>query len=332
MPRLSMPRLTRRTFATGLGFATLTSVTGTWAQSGTWPERTIKLIVPFPPGGGADYSARIMAPKLAEGLGQSVIVENKPGAGTAIASDAVAKAAPDGYTFLQANRDMMINPSVQLTLPYDTLKSFAWIGKMIEVPVLLCVNPKVPAKSLAELTALAKSKPGKVTIGNFGVGGMVHINIEALLRHQGVEMLQVVYKGAGPTLAAIVAGEIDVSFSALTGAMPFIKDDRLRPIAVSLEKRSPLLPDVPTFSELGIKDVVVPSFYGLAAPAGTPLPIIDRMSAEIKRVLAMPDIIAKHEQGGLVMAFSTPAEFEAQAISDVARFAKQVKEIGIKPQ
>lgn len=328
-----MSRLSRRTVAAGLGVTALAPMPGARAQAGKWPERAIKLVVPFPPGGGADYAARVVAPKLGEGLGQAVVVENKPGAGTAIANDAVAKAQPDGYTILQANRDMTINPAVQVSLPYDTIKGFEWIGNGITVPVLLCVNPKVPAKNMAELVALAKAQPGKVTIGNFGIGGLVHLNVEAMLRHFGIDMLQVGYKGAGPTIAAVVSGETQVVLSALTGALPFIADKRLHPIAVGLEKRAKQLPDVPTFIESGAKsDTVVPSFFGLAAPAGTPKPIVERLGAELKRVMELPDVIEKIEQGGLVPTFSPAAEFEAQIKSDVERFGKLVKEIGIKPQ
>lgn len=328
-----MSRPSRRTVLAGLGISAIGPSIAAHAQIGKWPERSIKLVVPFPPGGGADFSARILAAKLAEGLGQSVVIENKTGAGTAIANDAVAKAAPDGYTLLQVNRDMAINPSVQVSLPYDTLKSFAWIGKSVEVPVLLCVNPKIPAKTLGELAALAKARPGKITIGHFGAGGLIHLNVEAMIRELGIEMLLVTYRGAGPTLAAAVAGEIDVSMSALTGALPFIRADRLRPIAVGLDSRSSQLPDVPTFAESGGgSGVVVPSYFGLAAPMGTPRPIIERMSAELKRVMALPDVVAKHEEGGLVPTFSTPSEFEAEMASDVARFAKLVKVVGITPQ
>lgn len=328
-----MSRPSRRTIVAGLGFSAMAPAIGAHAQTGKWPERAIKLVCAFPPGGGADYSARILAAKLGEGLGQSVIVENRSGAGTAIANDSVAKSPPDGYTLLQVNRDMAINPSVQLSLPYDTLRSFAWIGKAVEVPVLLCVNPKVPAKTLGELAALAKAKPGKVTIGHFGVGGLVHLNVESMVRQLGIEMLLVSYKGAGPTLAATVAGEIEVVISALTGALPFIADGRLRPIAVGLDKRSTQLPNVPTFAEAGGgSGVVVPSYFGLAASAGTPRPIIERMSAELKRVMALPDVIARHEQGGLVPTFSSPSEFEAEMASDIARFAKLVKVVGIAPQ
>ncbi len=333
MSRLSRTRLSRRAVTAGLGLAALAPAAAAYAQAGKWPERAIKLVVPFPPGGGADYAARVMAPKLSEGLGQPVVVENKPGAGTAIANDAVAKAQPDGYTILQANRDMAINPAVQLSLPYDTIKDFEWIGNGVITPILLCVNPKVEAKTLPELVALAKAQPGKITIGNFGIGGLVHLNGESMLRHFGIEMLSVGYKGAGPTLAAAVAGEVQVVLSALTGALPFIADKRLRPIAVGLEQRARQLPDVPTFVESGAKaDTVVPSFFGLAAPAGTPKPIIERLSAELKRVMALPDVIEKIEQGGLVPTFSTPAEFAAQVKADVARFGQLVKEIGIKPQ
>lgn len=333
MSRLSPTRPSRRAVTAGLGLAALAPATIAFGQAGKWPERAIKLVTPFPPGGGADYAARVMAPKLSEGLGQPVVVENKPGAGTAIANDAVAKAAPDGYTILQANRDMAINPAVQLSLPYDTIKGFEWIGNGVNTPLILCVNPKVEAKTVAELVALAKAQPGKVTIGNFGIGGLVHLNVESMLRHYGIEMLSVGYKGAGPTLAAVVAGETQVVLSALTGALPFVADNRLRPLAVSLEQRSKLLPNVPTFIESGAKpDTVVPSFFGLAAPAGTPKPIIERLSAELKRVTALPDVIEKLEQGGLVPTFSTPAEFEAQVKADVERFGKLVKEVGIKPQ
>ena len=333
MEGVSMRRPSRRTVTAGLGLSAILPSAAARSQASRWPERPIKLLVPFPPGGGADFSARVMVPRLSEGLGQPVIVENKPGAGTAIANDAVAKAAPDGYTLLQANRDMTINPAVQLSLPYDTLKGFTWIGKAVDVPVLLCVNPQVEARTLAELAALAKAKPGTVSFGHFGVGGMVHLNAEALSRRLGIELLMVSYRGAGPTLAALVAGEIQAAMSALTGALPFIRDGRLRPIAVGLDTRTRQLPDVPTFAESGVgTDTVVPSFYGLAAPAGTPQPIIDRLAAELKRVMALPDVIEKHEQGGLVPAFSAPAEFEALITSDVTRFGKLVGEIGIKPQ
>jgi tripartite-type tricarboxylate transporter receptor subunit TctC len=328
-----MIRATRRAVVAGLGAAAAAPVIGAGAQTSRWPEKSIKLVVPFPPGGGADYSARIVAARLGEGLGQPVIVENRPGAGTAIANDAVAKAAPDGYTLLQVNRDMAINPSVQLSLPYDTLKSFAWIGKAVDVPVILCVNPKVPVTTLAELAALAKSKPGKVTIGHFGAGGLVHLNVESLVRKLGIDMLLVTYKGAGPTLAAAVAGEIDVVLSALTGPIPFIRDNRLRPLAVGLDRRSTQLPDVPTFAQAGAgSDTVVPSYFGLGAPVKTPPAIIERVSAELKRVMALPDVIERHEQGGLVPAFSTPKELEAEMTSDVARFAGLVKMVGITPQ
>ena len=328
-----MSILSRRAAMAGLGLSAVAPLGVARAQTGRWPERPIRLIVPFPPGGGADFSARVIAPKLGEALGQPVIVETRPGGGTSIANDAVAKAAPDGYTLLQANRDMVINPSVQLGLPYDTLKSFAYIGKGFDVPLLMCVNPKVPARTLADLTAMAKAKPGTVSIGHFGVGGWVHLNIESLLRHLGVEMLQVTYRGAGPTLAALVAGEIQVSMSALTGALPFIADGRLHPIAVGLQTRAKQLPDTPTFAEAGGgQDTVRPSFFGLAAPAGTPQPILDRLGAALKQVVALPDVVEKHEQGGLVPSFTPAAEFTAMIAADIERYAKLVEEIGIKPQ
>ena len=327
-----MSIVSRRSIAFGLGASAVLPSPLLRAQA-KWPERPIKYVVPFPPGGGADFAARVIAPKLGEFLGQPIVVENKPGAGTTIANDAVAKAAPDGYTLLQPNRDMTISPSIQSALPYDTLKSFAWIGNAANGAFVLCVNPKVPVSSLTELVALAKAKPGTVTYGNLGIGGVVHMNMEALMRHLGIELLSVPYKGAGPALAAAVSGEIMVSMTALTGALPFVRDGRLRALGVGLDKRAVQMPEVPTIAEAGGgNDTVVPTFFGLAAPAGTPRPIVERISTELKRVLDSPETIDRLVQGGLVPAYSTSAEFEAQVTSDVARFAKLVKAIGIKPQ
>lgn len=326
--------ISRRAAAVGVGLTAITPISRSLAQAPvTWPEKAIKYICPFPPGGGSDFAARVLAQKMSEGLGQPIVVENKPGAGTTIGNDAVAKAAPDGYTLLQPNRDMTISPSVQLSMPYDTLKGFAWIGKACDGPFVLTVNPKVPAATLAELVALAKAKPDAVSYGLLGVGGIVHMNMEALMRQLGIKLLAIPYKGAGPALAAAVAGEINVTMTALTGALPFVRDGRLRAIAVGLAKRAVQMPEVPTIAEAGGgTDTVVPTFMGFAAPAGTPRPIIERISAELKQVMAMPEIIDKLVRGGLVPAFSTPEEFEAQIASDLTRFAKLVKDIGIQPQ
>lgn len=323
----------RRAVATGLIASPFILTSAARAQGlAAWPEKPIKVVVPFPPGGGADYFARVLGPRMTEGLKQPMIVDNRPGAGTSIANDIVAKSQPDGYTLLQVNRDMMINPSIYTSLPYDTLKGFEWIGKGADGPFVMTVNPSYPAKTLGELIALAKAKPGTVPIGNLGIGGIVHLNVEALQLHHGFKFLHVPYKGAGPALAAAMSGEIAVAMTAVTGALPFIRDGKLRALFVGSKARSPLMPDVPTIAEAGGGDAVQPTFFGLAAPAGTPRPIINRLSAEMKRAMAEPDLVEKVTQNGLIAAHSTPEEFAAQVAADVAHFAKLVRAVGIEPQ
>lgn len=328
-----MPSITRRTLVTGLAGTATLPIAGARAQTATaYPERAIRIICPFAAGGGADILARLVAPKLSEGLGQPVIVDNRPGAGTTIANDIVAKAQPDGYTLLQVNRDMTINPATYLTLPYDTLKSFAWIGKKADGPFVLVANNKLPVTNLMELAALAKSQPGKISYGNLAIGGIAHLNVEALMRHLGINLLQVPYKGAGPALAALVTGEIAVSLVSLASCIPFVRDGRVRGLGVGLGQRVSQLPEVPTIAEAGGGDTVLPFYAGLAAPAGTPKPVIDRLSAELKRALAQPDVIEKINQNGLIPAFSTPEQFRETVEKDVVSFGKLVKEIGIAPQ
>ena len=329
-----MALVSRRTFATGFTFSALAPFGKASAQTATaYPEKPIKLVVPFPPGGAADFAARVLAQKMSAGLRQPIIIDTRPGAGTTIANDAVAKAAPDGYTLLQANRDMTISPSTYAALPYDTLKGFAWIGNAGFGPFVLVANPQVPVKTLADLAALAKPKPGSVAYGALAVGGIAHLNVEALMRHLEINLLQVNYKGAGPALNATVAGEIPVTLSALTGALPFIREGRLRAIAVGAPTRAPTLPDVPTVAEAGGgTDSVLPTFFGLAAPAGTPQPVIDKLSAELARVMALPDVVAKFEENGLVPAYSGAESFEKLVVGDIAHFAKLVKAIGLQPQ
>lgn len=325
-------KTTRRGFAAGLGAAAAAPQFTANAQS-SWPERTIKMVVPFPPGGAADFTARVVSQKLAEFLKQPVVIDNRPGAGTTIANDTVAKAAPDGYTLLQANRDMTISPSTYKTLPYDTLKAFEWIGNGAYGPFILVANPNLPAKTLTELAILAKAKPGAISYGNLAVGGIAHLGMEALMRHLGIDLLQVPYKGAGPALIACVSGEINVTMTAVTGAIPFVREGRLRGIAVGADSRVEVLPDVPTVEEAGGgKGTVLPAFFGLAAPAGTPKPIIERLSAEMKRVMSSADVLEKVKQAGLIATYSTPAEFAAEVARDIDHFGRLVKAVGIPAQ
>ena len=327
-----MALLSRRKVAAGLGLSMLAPAIQTSAQS-VYPERPIKLIVPFPPGGGSDYIARLIGPKLTDGLKQAIVVDNKPGAAATIGADAAAKAAPDGYTLLMVVRDMAINPSIYDQLPFDTLKSFSWICKAADGPYVFVVNPAFPAKTMGELVSMAKAKPGSISYGSLGIGSMGHINVEALKQAFGIDLLHVPYKGAGPALAATVQGEVQATLAAFTGALPFVRDGKLRALVVGSDKRVAQFPDVPTVAEAGGgNETVLPTYWGFAAPAGTPRPIIERLNAEFKRVFALPDIIEKLNQSGLFPVHSTPDQLAALMQKDVAHFKALVKSIGIQPQ
>lgn len=329
--------ITRRSVAAGLGAAGLGAVAAAPAviarAQATYPDKPIKLIVPFPPGGGSDYMARLIGPKITDSLKQPFIVDNKPGAAATIGADAAAKAAPDGYTLLMVVRDMGINPSIYKELPYDTLKSFSWICKVADGPYVIVANPSFQAKTVVDLVTMAKAKPGSISYGSLGIGTMGHINVEALKQALGIDLLHVPYKGAGPALAATVQGEVQVSIAAFTGALPHVRDGKLRALAVGSEQRSKHFPDVPTIAEIGGgTNTVLPTFWGFAAPTGTPRPIIDKLNAEFKRVFALPDVIEKLEQSGLFSTHSTPEELGTVMEKDVAHFARLVKSIGIEPQ
>jgi tripartite-type tricarboxylate transporter receptor subunit TctC len=327
-----MPFVSRRLVTGSLVASALAPALKAYAQTGqNYPTKPIKMVVPFPPGGGTDFLARLLAHKMGDSLGQAIIVENKPGAATSIGSDAVAKAAPDGYTILMMLRDMTLNPSL-MTLPYDTLKSFAWIGMVAEGPFVLVANPSVPIKSVADLVAAAKAQPGSVSYGSLGVGGFAHICMESMALHLGIKLLHVPYKGAGPALQAAVSGEVAITLAALTGAVPFIRDGRLRALAVGSSTRASQLPDVPTISEAGGGDTILPQYYGLAAPAETPRPVIDRLNAELKRALEAPDVIDNLAKNGLTAAYTTPEGLGTQIAQDIPRFGKVIKVVGITTQ
>lgn len=327
-----MSLVSRRFVAGSLAMSALAPALKVSAQTNpTYPNKPIRLVVPFPPGGGTDFLARLLAQKMGEGLRQAIVVDNKPGAATSIGSDAVAKAAPDGYTLLMLLRDMSLNPSL-MSLPYDTLKSFSWVGKVGEGPFVLVANPSVPVKSVAELTALAKSQPGTLSYGSLGVGGFAHVCMESMALHLGINLLHVPYKGAGPALQAAVSGEVALTLAALTGAVPFIREERLRPLAVGASTRAFQLPDVPTISEAGGGNSILPQYYGLAAPAGTPQPIIERLNTELKRAIELPDVKEKFAQNGITPAYSTPDALGTEIARDITHFEKVIKTGGITVQ
>lgn len=304
------------------------------AQSQVYPDRPIRLVVPFPPGGGADATARLLAQKMGERLQQPVTVDNKPGANGVVGTDAVAKAPADGYTILLTDRGALgINPSLYTRLPYDPRKDFAYVGIATDGPYVLVVSSALPVKSVADLVALARSKPGTLRYGSYGVGSMAQVNLEAFAKEAGISILHVPYKGAPPAVQATVAGEIDMTIASPPSLIGFLKEGRLRALAVGSAARLNLLPEVPTLDEAGIAgQPLVPTFFALAAPAGTPPAIVDRLNAELRYALQLQDVRQKLAAAGLVPNGGTPAAMARVVNEDIDRFGAIVRSIGIKPE
>jgi tripartite-type tricarboxylate transporter receptor subunit TctC len=303
-------------------------------RAAEFPARPIRVVVAFPPGGGADLTARTVAQKIAESLRQAVVVENKAGANGAIGAETVARAAPDGYTLLFVDRGALgINPSLYAKLAYDPTKDFAHVCIATEAPYVLVVNPALGIGTVAELVAAAKARPGSILYGSFGVGSMAQLNVEALNRRADIDLRHVPYKGAGPAVQAVVAGEVGVTLASAPSVLGFLRDGRLRALAVGAERRLALLPDVPTLAEAGVSgDVLLPTWFAFAAPAGTPADVIARLNAEMRRALAAPEVVEILTKNGLVPTGSSPEAMGAQVREDVARFAAIAKAIGLKPE
>jgi len=312
--------------------AALSSAAGALAQ--TYPAKPIRLVVPFPPGGAADLTARTLGQKMGDQLGQPIVIENKPGANGVLGIDTVAKAAPDGYTIVLTDRgSLAVNPSLYAKLPYDPLKDFAYIGIVTDGPYVLVANPKLDVKTPQELVALSKAKPGTLSYASYGVGSMPQLNLEAFNQQMGTDMLHVPYKGAGPAAQAAVAGDVSVTIAAVPAVQGFIKDGRLRALAVGSDKRFAVLPDVPTMKELGAPgDILVPTYFALLAPAGTPPAIVEKLNAEMKKAIADSVVAERLSGAGLLPQGGTPEAMAASLKQDVPRFAELVKKIGIKPE
>ena len=314
--------------------ATLAMAAAAFAQSGDYPNRAVKMVVSFPPGGGADLTARMVAQKLGEALGQPVVVENRPGANGLVGTDAVAKSAPDGYTLLLTDRGALgVNPSLYKQLPYDPLKDFAYVSIACTGAYVLAVNARLPAKTFREFIDLAKTKPGSVNYASFGIGSMPQLNMEALASRMGVKLVHVPYKGGGPAVQAAVSGEVAAALLTPPSILGHIKQGRLHALAIGAAERSALLPDVPTMKEVGGgDDTFVPTYFGIAAPAGTPPAIVGRLSAEVKRAVHAADVAPKLAASGLDPYGSTPEEMAGTVREDVARFGRLVHSIGIQPE
>ena len=308
-----------------LAFAAL----GAQAQ---YPNRPVKLVVPFPPAGATDIVGRIVAQKLGEQLGQPVVVENRPGAGGSIGSDLVAKSAPDGYTLLIATSSThSIGPMLQ-KLPYDPLKDFAPITHVANVPNVLVVSPKLPVGSVAELIALAKSKPGQLNFASSGVGTIVHLNAELFKMLAGVDLVHVPYKGTALSIPDVANGSIAMLFDSLASVQPHIKAGRVRPLAVNAQKRSALLPEVPTLAEAGMPAFDRYTWFGMFAPAGTPAAIVERVQSGVLAALKAPDLLERFAAAGAEAVGSTPGQFVERIKSDAAKWAQVIKAANVKVQ
>lgn len=299
-----------------------------------YPTRPVKVIVAFSPGGGVDLMSRVVAQKLTETFGQAVLVENRVGANGLIGTEAVARSAPDGYTLLVTDRGQLtISPSLYKSLPYNPLKDFAYLGVWTELRYVVAISAALPISSLREFARMAKSKPGALNFASGGTGSLIHLNFEQLNAHLGIELTHVPYKGTVRAITAVLSGDVSVMMSSVEGVAAFIRDGRLRPIAVGRPTRSPLLPDVPTVAEAGGgEDTLMAGYFTFAAPAGTPKPIVTRLHAEISRVFAMPDVAVRLERAGLEPQSTTPEEFTESVRRDIARFERLVKKLGIAPQ
>lgn len=300
---------------------------------GNYPERPIRLVVPFAPGGVTDTSGRVIAEALSKRLGQQVFVENKPGASGNIGTQGVAAAAPDGYTLVLAfDGTMVINPFVFASVPFDTLKDFAPIGKIGDATLVIVANPSFPARTLQDLIAVSKKEPKGVAYGTSGVGGTPHIAGELLNQKTGAKLVHIPYKGGGQAMADALGGNIPTVYTAVAGAMPHVKSGKLVAIAVSSRTRSPSLPDTPTFIEAGVADFDVSSWVGVLAPAKTPRPIVERLNRELVAALKDPEVVDKLAGMGITATPGTPEQFTEQMKLDLAKYAQVIKAAGIKAE
>jgi len=307
------------------------SVVDMGAQAQSWPSRPIRFIVPFPPGGGTDVNARIMAPRLTAALGQQVVVENRPGAGGMLGAELVAKSAPDGYNMVIATiGPIAINPSLYSKMTYDPAKELAAVSITGEVPNGLVVHPTLPAKSLKELIALAKQRPRELNYGSSGPGAGDHLAGEMLNVMAGIRMTHVPYKGGPPAMVDLMSGHIQLIFATLATSMPYIRAGRVRTLAVASAQRFALLPDVPTVAEAGVPGFAINNWAGVFVAGGTPRPIIERLNSEIVKALAPPDVRQKLLEMGLVAGTNTPEQFTSYIQAETVRWARVVKDAGIK--
>jgi tripartite-type tricarboxylate transporter receptor subunit TctC len=304
---------------------------GALAQPAAYPTKPVRFIVPYPPGGSADILARSIGAKLAEGLAQPVVVDNRPGAGTAIGTEATAKSPPDGYTVMIGTvSSHAINPSLNPNLKYDPVKDFAPVSLVASIPFVLLAHPSLPAGSVPELVALARAKPGALNFSSAGNGTSNHLAGELLKSMTNVEMVHVPYKGSAPALTDLLAGQVNLMFDLVLTAQPHVRSGAARALGVTGRSRSPALPSVPTLDESGVPGYEVSAWFGIFAPAGTPAAVVKRLNAEIVKIMQLPEMKERLASQGAEAMSSTPEQFAAYVTEELAKWSRVVKASGMK--
>ena len=317
----------------GVIFLTLGACIMSGALAQSYPARPLRLVVPFAPGGGSDLVGRLLAQKLGAALGQQMVVDNRAGAGGRIGTELVAKSAPDGYTLLMATSSVMVTaPALYAKLPFSMPADFSPVSLVAYTTYALVAHPAVPAKSVQQLIALAKARPGRMTFASSGTGGPAHLAGELFGAMAQVKMIHVPYKGSSPGTLSVVAGETDIMFSNILPALPSIRSGRLRALGITSRKRSVLLPEVATIAESGLPGFEVEQLYGVLAPAATPRDIVRRLNEEIAKAMHAPDIANQLLADGSEVLVSTPEDFTKTIVAEIAKWSKVIKQAGIKEE
>ena len=325
-----MTRQSRLRAGAALFFIAAASAASVHAQN--YPVKPVRMVIPFAPGGNTDIIGRVFAPKFGEILGQQIVIENRGGAGGSIGTEIASRAAPDGYTLLMVSAGHTTHPAMAKKLPYDSVKDFAPIGIIADVPTGFVVHPSLPAKNVKEFIAIAKSKPGEINYSTAGRGTVGHLSAELLQSVAKIKLTAVHYKGSGPSMIDLLAGHVQMQFPSMPAALQHSSGGRLRMIGQTGEKRSPAAPNVPTMQEQGLKGFVVASGFAMFAPAGTPRPIIDRVNAALVKALNDPGVKANLAKQGADVVASTPEQHDKFNRNEIAKWIKVAREAGIEPE
>lgn len=321
----------RQSLLQAIGTAALVLLTGsTFAQGSGYPDKPIRFVVPYPPGGGTDVIARIVQDRLRAALGQSIVIENRGGAGGSIGTEVVARSAPDGYTVLFTLSSHTINPAIFSKLSFDTARDFEPIGIVCSLPQILVANPQFPANTVQQLIAMAKDKPGSLAFASVGNGSPGHLAGEMMKIRTGTQLTHIPYRGGGPAVTDVVSGQVPLLWVSIPAAAQFVKQKQLKALAVSTLKRSAAFPDVPTMQESGISDFEVDSWYAMFVPSKTPRAVIDRLNAALNTVLKEPEIREKLLAQGSEAVGGTPEQLGAVVNAELPKWAKLIKDAGIK--